>query len=94
MIHKIGLIGKSKSVYFEKWHLKQLFVFLLELKPPPKNRHYITHYLEENWSTVENFSRKLGIVRDPFNNKDYNGNYGEKNVKYISILGEQVSQKL
>ena len=50
--------------------------------------------MEYESSAVENFSRKLGIVRDPFNNKDYNGNYCEFFLKYIHILKEQVSQEL
>jgi hypothetical protein len=55
------------------------------------NRVY--HYLENNCPEVENFSRKLGIVRDPFNNKDYNGNYCEKNLKIVTILEEKISQE-
>ena len=38
----------------------------------------VYHYFEENYPGVDSVSKKLGIVRDPFNNKDYNGNYCEK----------------
>ena len=55
------------------------------------NRVY--HYLEDNCPEVENFSRKLGIVRDPFNKKVYNGNYCEKILKNVTILEEKISQE-
>ena len=48
------------------------------------NRLY--HYLEDNCPDVEKFSKKLGIVKDPFQNKDYNGNYVEKILKNLEEL--------
>ena len=57
----------------------------------PCNRLY--HYLEENCEAVNQFSKKLGIVRDPFNNKDYNGNYCEKILKNLDDLQQIVEPK-
>ena len=50
----------------------------------PCNKLY--HTLEENCPAVERLSKKLGIVRDPFNNKDYNGNYCEKIMNNLESL--------
>ena len=54
----------------------------------PCNRLY--HYLEENCPGFEMVSKKLGIVRDPYNNKDYNGNYCEKIMKNIDLIEKAV----
>ena len=51
------------------------------------------HYLEENCPSVQPFSKKMGIVRDPFNNKDYNGNYCEKILKNVDSLKDIVDAK-
>ena len=50
-------------------------------------------YLEENCEGVEQFSKKLGIVRDNFNNKDYNGNHCDKIMKNLDDLQLMVEQQ-
>ena len=50
--------------------------------------------MEDNCPAVETFSKKLGIDRDPFNNKDYNGNYCEKIMKHLDILEKDVNLEL
>ena len=50
-------------------------------------------YLEEKCPAVKTFSKKLGIVRDNFNNKDYNGPHCEKVLKNLKQLEEIVEEK-
>ena len=49
--------------------------------------------MEENCEGVNQFSKKLGIVRAPFNNNDYNGNYCEKILKNLDDLQQIVESK-
>ena len=57
----------------------------------PVNR--LIHYVEEHSTVGGEFIKSLGITRDPFNNKDYNGNYCNKILENLDRLEETIEKE-
>ena len=50
--------------------------------------------LESHYPEFSHFTKSLGLVKDPFNNKDYNGNGCNKIMKFFYKLEEVIPEAL